>query len=72
MQRNDLAAHFARFAGAHKTRTALDMLRQLYPVEKIGVMLNRSNSEVGITVQDVEAALGMPLGLRFHPMAVWL
>ena len=45
----------------HKTRTALDMLRQLYPVEKIHVVLNRSNSEVGITVQDVEAALGLSL-----------
>ena len=45
----------------HKTRTALDMLRQLYPAEKIHVVLNRSNSEVGITVQDVEAALGLSL-----------
>lgn len=45
----------------HKTRTALDMLRQLYPVEKIQIILNRANSEVGITVQDVEAALGAPL-----------
>jgi pilus assembly protein CpaE len=45
----------------HKTRTALDMLRQLYPSEKIQVVLNRANSEVGITVQDVESALGAPL-----------
>jgi pilus assembly protein CpaE len=45
----------------HKTRTALDMLRQLYPAEKIQVVLNRANSEVGITVQDVESALGAPL-----------
>jgi pilus assembly protein CpaE len=45
----------------HKTRTALDMLRQLYPADKIQVVLNRANSEVGITVQDVESALGAPL-----------
>lgn len=45
----------------HKTRTALDMLRQLYPAEKIQIVLNRANSEVGITVQDVEAALGTTL-----------
>ncbi len=45
----------------HKTRTALDMLRQLYPAEKIQIVLNRANSEVGITVQDVEAALGTEL-----------
>jgi pilus assembly protein CpaE len=45
----------------HKTRTALDMLRQLYPAEKIQILLNRANSEVGITVQDVEAALGTEL-----------
>jgi pilus assembly protein CpaE len=45
----------------HKTRTALDMLRQLYPAEKIQILLNRANSEVGITVQDVETALGTQL-----------
>lgn len=45
----------------HKTRTALDMLQQLYPAEKIQILLNRANSEVGITVQDVEAALGTSL-----------
>jgi pilus assembly protein CpaE len=48
----------------HKTRTALDMLRQLYPAEKIEVILNRANSEVGITVQDVESALGAPLSAQ--------
>jgi pilus assembly protein CpaE len=48
----------------HKTRTALDMLRQLYPVEKIQIVLNRANSEVGITVQDVESALGAPLRVQ--------
>ena len=45
----------------HKTRTALDMLRQLYPAEKIQILLNRANSDVGITVQDVETALGTQL-----------
>lgn len=48
----------------HKTRTALDMLRQLYPADKIQIILNRANSEVGITVQDVEAALGTPLNAQ--------
>lgn len=45
----------------HKTRTALEMLRQLYAPEKIQVVLNRANSEVGISVGDVEEALGVPL-----------
>jgi pilus assembly protein CpaE len=45
----------------HKTRTALDMLRQLYPPDKIHLILNRANSESGITLQDVEAALGGPI-----------
>ena len=45
----------------HKTRVALETLRQLYPGEKIQVVLNRANSEVGITVQDVEASLSMPM-----------
>jgi pilus assembly protein CpaE len=45
----------------HKTRTALDMLRQLYPADKIQIILNRANSEVGITIADVESALGSPL-----------
>ena len=45
----------------HKTRVALETLRQLYPGEKIQIVLNRANSEVGITVQDVEASLGMPM-----------
>jgi pilus assembly protein CpaE len=45
----------------HKTRVALETLRQLYPGEKIQVVLNRANSEVGISVQDVEASLGMPM-----------
>ena len=31
----------------HKTRTALEMLRQLYPPEKIQPVLNRANSDVG-------------------------
>lgn len=45
----------------HKTRTALDMLSQLYPPEKIQIVLNRANSDVGITIADVEAALGSTL-----------
>jgi pilus assembly protein CpaE len=45
----------------HKTRTALDMLRQLYPSEKIWLVLNRANSEVGISLQDVETTLGVPM-----------
>lgn len=45
----------------HKTRIALDMLRRLYPPEKIQVILNRANSDVGISVQDVETAIGTKL-----------
>ena len=45
----------------HKTRTALEMLRQLYAPEKIQVVLNRANSEVGITLGDVEEALSVPM-----------
>jgi len=45
----------------HKTRTALDMLRQLYASEKIWLVLNRANSDVGISLQDVEATLGVPM-----------
>src|SRR4028118_130529 len=44
----------------HKTRTAMEMLRQLYAPEKIWLVLNRANSEVGISLQDVEAPLGAP------------
>ncbi len=43
----------------HKTRTAMEMLRQLYTVDKIQPVLNRANSDVGITPQDVEEVLGM-------------
>jgi pilus assembly protein CpaE len=45
----------------NKTRTAMDMLRQLYAPEKIWVVLNRSNSEVGISIQEVETTLGAPI-----------
>lgn len=45
----------------HKTRTALEMLHQLYVPEKIQIVLNRANSDVGITLQEVEQALGMPM-----------
>jgi pilus assembly protein CpaE len=45
----------------HKTRTALEMLRQLYAPEKMWLVLNRANSDVGITLQDVETTLGVPM-----------
>lgn len=45
----------------HKTRTAMEMLRQLYTVDKIQPVLNRANSDVGITPTDVEEVLGMPV-----------
>ncbi|MBV9469146.1 MAG: response regulator [Abitibacteriaceae bacterium] len=45
----------------HKTKTALEMLRQLYVADKIQVILNRANSEVGIKIDEVESALGVTL-----------
>jgi pilus assembly protein CpaE len=45
----------------HKTRTALEMLRQLYAPEKMWLVLNRANSDVGISLQDVEATLAVPM-----------
>ena len=48
----------------HKTRTALEMLRQLYEAEKIQVILNRANSDVGISLEDVENVLGVPMRAR--------
>lgn len=48
----------------HKTRVALDMLRQLYAPEKIQIVLNRANSETGITVAEVEESLGVPVRLQ--------
>ncbi|HEX9997924.1 MAG TPA: response regulator [Abditibacterium sp.] len=45
----------------HKTRTALEMLRQLYAPEKIQLILNRANSDVGISLADVESVLGVPM-----------
>ena len=45
----------------HKTRTALEMLRQLYAPEKMWLVLNRANSDVGITLQDVETTLGVTM-----------
>lgn len=45
----------------HKTRTALEMLRQLYASDKMWLVLNRANSDVGISLQDVEATLGVPM-----------
>ncbi|NCO38862.1 MAG: histidine kinase [Armatimonadetes bacterium CG_4_10_14_3_um_filter_66_18] len=41
----------------HNTKTALDMLVQMYPPEKIRLVLNRANSDVGITPEDVESTL---------------
>lgn len=48
----------------HKTRTALEMLRQLYEPEKIQVILNRANSDVGISLEDVENVLGVQMRAR--------
>jgi len=45
----------------HKTRTALEMLRQLYAPEKIQLVLNRANSDVGISLADVENVLSVPM-----------
>jgi len=45
----------------HKTRTALEMLRQLYAPEKMWLILNRANSDVGITLSDVETTLGVAM-----------
>jgi len=45
----------------HKTRTALEMLRQLYSPEKIQPVLNRANSDVGISLADVENVLGVTM-----------
>lgn len=43
----------------HNTKTALEMLQQLYSPEKIRLVLNRSNADVGITPEDVESTLGL-------------
>jgi pilus assembly protein CpaE len=48
----------------HKTRIALDMLRQLYAPEKIQVVLNRANSDTGISLAEVEESLGVPVRLQ--------
>ena len=48
----------------HKTRTALEMLRQLYEPEKIQLVLNRANSDVGISLEDVENVLGVQMRAR--------
>jgi len=42
----------------HNTKTALEMLQQLYSPDKIKLILNRSNADVGITPEDVESTLG--------------
>lgn len=41
----------------HKAKTAMERLRQLYPGDKIKLVLNRANSQVGITHEQVEAHL---------------
>jgi len=43
----------------HNTKTALEMLQQLYSPDKIKLVLNRSNADVGITPEDVESTLGL-------------
>lgn len=48
----------------HKTRVALDMLRQLYAPEKIQIVLNRANSDTGISIAEVEESLGVPVRLQ--------
>jgi pilus assembly protein CpaE len=48
----------------HKTRIALDMLKQLYVPEKIQVVLNRADSNTGISIEEVEESLGVPVRLQ--------
>ena len=40
------------------------MLRQLYAPEKIHIVLNRANSDTGISVEEVEESLGVPVRLQ--------
>ncbi|HID07167.1 MAG TPA: response regulator [Armatimonadetes bacterium] len=48
----------------HNTRTALEILRQLYAPERIKVVLNRANSQFQITPEKVEEALNCTLLAR--------
>lgn len=45
----------------HNTKTALEMLQQLYSAEKLRLVLNRANANVGITAEDVESTLGVQI-----------
>lgn len=48
----------------HNTKIALEILRQLYPSERIKAVLNRSNSQVQITPEKIEEVLGCTLIAR--------
>lgn len=49
----------------NNTRTVLETLQQLnFPFEKIGLVLNRADSKVGITPEDVEATLELPISVH--------
>jgi pilus assembly protein CpaE len=48
----------------HKTRIAMERLRQLYPEEKVKLILNRANSQLGITAEDVEGIMGIKIAAR--------
>jgi pilus assembly protein CpaE len=49
----------------HNTKTALEMMQKLrYDEQKIKLVLNRANSDVGITVEDVEKTLSYPISAR--------
>ncbi len=49
----------------HNTVRFLELSRALgYPREKLQLVLNRADSEVGITPEDIEASLGQPLRFR--------
>ena len=49
----------------NNTRTVLETLQQLnFPFEKIRLVLNRADSKVGITPEDVEATLDLPISVH--------
>lgn len=49
----------------HNTRTVLETLQQLnFPFEKIRLVLNRADSKVGITPEDVENTLDLPVSVH--------
>ncbi|HIE51319.1 MAG TPA: response regulator [Armatimonadetes bacterium] len=46
----------------HNTKIALEMMQKLrYSEDKVRLVLNRSNADVGISVEDVEEALDYPI-----------